>query len=82
MKVPVTIAILAIAMAVSATGIIATLGAIQSANAAPRTPHGTCGVGDGSGNGAFGCAGNVGGFIVAPNGRCHTTGGPFNVFTC
>jgi hypothetical protein len=80
-----TIAIFAIVTAVSATGAVALLGTIQIAHAAApehTEPHGTC---LGSvcthpvpGNGASGEAGNFGGFIVTPNGRCHTTGGPNN----
>jgi hypothetical protein len=79
MKTSITIAIVAIAAALSATGLVTTLGAIQIAHAAPQEPHGTCGVGDG-GEGAFGCAGNVGGFIVTPQGRCIEQGTPFSVF--
>ena len=81
MKTSITIAIFVVAAAVSATGIATTLSGIQIAHADPQSPHGTCGIG-GSGNGAFGCAGNVGGFIETPNGNCLTTGGPFNTFNC
>ncbi|MGA9842159.1 MAG: hypothetical protein WBQ25_07575 [Nitrososphaeraceae archaeon] len=56
----------------SLAGIATTLSGIQIAHADPQTPHGTCGIGGGSGNGAFRCAGNVGGFIVTPNRNCHT----------
>jgi hypothetical protein len=49
--------------------------------AAPQEPHGTCQVG-GTGSGAQGCAGNVGGFIVNENAeeplRC-INNGPFNI---
>jgi hypothetical protein len=48
--------------------------------AAPQSEHGHCGVG-GPGSGAFGCAGNVGGFIATPNGQCKEINqGPFSVF--
>ena len=50
-------------------------------NAAPQAAHGTCGVGDGSSNGALGCAGNVGGFIISPEGRCIEQNTPNTVFS-
>jgi hypothetical protein len=70
-------------------GIVATVAAIgllaassvAYANAAPQAAHGTCGVGDGSFNGALGCAGNVGGFILSPGGRCIEQNTPNSVFT-
>jgi hypothetical protein len=73
-----TIAILAIVAAVSATAMTTILSGIQIAHAAApehTEPHGT---GIGGGNGASGEAGNFGGVINTPNGRCHTTGGPNN----
>ena len=76
MRVSITIAIL-----VSAIGIMTALGTLQLANGAPQAPHGTCGVGDGSSNGAFGCAGNVGGFIQTPGGRCIEQNTPNSVFS-
>jgi predicted MFS family arabinose efflux permease len=72
---------LAIAIAVGVTGTIATPGAVQFANAAPQAAHGTCGIGDGSFNGAIGCGGNVGGFILTPDGRCIEQNTPNSVFS-
>jgi hypothetical protein len=48
--------------------------------AAPRVPQGTCDVGGlSAGNGAFGCAGNVGGSIVTEQQGCKDINrGPFN----
>ena len=46
--------------------------------AAPQTAQGTCGVGRPSDSGAFGCAGNVGGFIITKNQGCREINrGPF-----
>jgi hypothetical protein len=73
MKISITFAILAIAAAVSATGMLTTLA--HAAAPEHTEPHGT---GIGGGNGAFGEAGNFGGVINTPNGGCHTTGGPNN----
>ena len=45
--------------------------------AAPQSSIGTCGIGGPSGNGASGCAGNVGGSIVTEQKGCRDIGGPF-----
>ena len=45
--------------------------------AAPQSSIGTCGIGGPSGNGASGCAGNVGGSIVTEQQGCKDIGGPF-----
>jgi hypothetical protein len=85
MKTSITVAIFAIAAVIGTIGVATTLGAVQTAHGDPQTPHGTCGIGGPSSQGAIGCAGNVGGFIISqpgPNGNCHTTGGKFNTFTC
>jgi hypothetical protein len=74
MKTSITVAVFAIAAAIGTIGIATTLGAVQTAHGDPQTPHGTCGIGDFSGHGATGCVGNIGGFIITPNGNCHTTG--------
>lgn len=43
------------------------------------TPHGTCGIGGHSDNGARGCAGNIGGHIDTQNAPCKNINrGPFN----
>ena len=58
------------------------MAAMVVATAAPtfadqKSRNGTCQVG-GSGSGAKGCAGNVGGFIETPNGGCNQiNSGPF-----
>ena len=65
---------------VAAIGLLAA-SSVAYANAAPQAAHGTCGVGDGSFNGAFGCAGNVGGFILTPGGRCIEQNTPNSVFS-
>lgn len=82
MKIYLILAIVAIALSTATMSIGSLTNGIQMVNADPSEPHGTCGVGGDSGKGAFGCAGNVGGFINTPNGKCHTTGGPFNTFSC
>jgi hypothetical protein len=72
---------LTIATIVSAMGTATTLGAIQNAHAAPSqvNSHGTCLIGEGNhGQGASGCAGNVGGFIETRNGCRNINEGPFN----
>jgi hypothetical protein len=79
MKTLITIAIFAIAATVGAMGTATTLGAIQNAHAAPQSNHGTCEVGNGNaGQGASGCAGNVGGHIETGNGCRNINQGPFN----
>jgi hypothetical protein len=82
MKSLITIAIFAIATIVGAMGTATTLGAIQNAHAVPSQvdSHGTCtSIGDGNhGQGASGCAGNVGGFIKTRNGCRNINQGPFN----
>ena len=46
--------------------------------AAPRPPgQGTCDIGGLMGEGASGCAGNIGGFIVTEQQGCKDIGGPF-----
>jgi hypothetical protein len=62
--------IITIAVVATAMGIAPLIDTIQSANAEPRERHGTCDLGGHSEKGASGCAGNVGGFIKTPNGRC------------
>lgn len=76
-----TKAILAIVTTLGALAALAAIGTVP-AYADPSEPHGTCGIGDGSGNGAFGCAGNVGGFIVTPQGKCIDQNTPFSQFSC
>ena len=81
MKTLITIATFAIATIVGAMGTATTLGAIQNAHAAPsqEDSHGTCLIGEGNhGQGASGCAGNVGGFIENRNGCRNINEGPFN----
>ena len=62
--------------------IAAVMAMMVVATAAPtfadqKSRNGTCDVG-GSGSGAKGCAGNVGGFIETPNGDCNQiNSGPF-----
>ena len=83
MKTSIIITILAIGAAVCATGIASTLSGIQIAHARPQNTypgHGSCLVGGPSTT--TGCAGEQGGFIKNPKGRCHTTGGPNNEFSC
>ena len=47
--------------------------------AAPQSANGTCEVGGASDNGASGCAGNVGGFIITKNRGCRDINrGPFH----
>jgi hypothetical protein len=65
---------------VAAIGLLAASRAAY-ANAAPQAAHGTCGIGDGSLSGAIGCAGNVGGFILTPDGRCIEQNTPNTVFS-
>jgi hypothetical protein len=52
--------------------------------AGPPISRGTCSIGDHwTANGAFGCAGNVGGFIATPNGNIVCPNhGPFTDFPC
>ena len=72
-------------LAVSAAGIKSVLSEIQIAHARPTNTypgHGSCLVGGPGPTGTTGCAGDQGGFIVTPDGRCHNTGGPNNVFPC
>jgi hypothetical protein len=76
------LAVVAIATAFGTAGLLTALSLSVPAHADPQTPHGTCTPTDKTGPGAQGCAGNFGGFIQTPNGRCHTTGGPFNKFSC
>ena len=79
MKTLITIAIFAITATMGAVGTVTTLGAIQNAHAAPQSNHGTCDIGNGNaGQGASGCAGNVGGFIETRNGCRNINQGPFN----
>lgn len=63
--------------ALAGTGSMAYAAATPSG---PQQPHGTCGIGGQSSSGAFGCAGNVGGFIVTPTGKCIEQGTPFSQF--
>jgi hypothetical protein len=84
MKTSIIITSIVIAAAVSAMGIASTLSGIQMAHARPTNTypgHGSCLIG---GPGATtGCAGDQGGFVRNPIGRCHTTGGPNNEqFSC
>ena len=66
------------AAAVSAMAIVNTLSAIQTAHAAPQSPHGICFFH----KGASGCAGNVGGFVETRK-DCHQINkGPFNTYSC
>ena len=89
MKTSIIITIPTIAAAVSAMGIASTLSGIQMAHARPTNTygsatqggHGSCLIG-GPGE-TTGCAGDQGGFVKNPKGRCHTTGGPNNEeFSC
>ncbi len=73
--------ILAIATTLGALAALAAIGTVP-AFADPSEAHGTCRIGDGSDNGAFGCAGNVGGFIVTPQGKCIDQNTPFSEFSC
>jgi hypothetical protein len=50
---------------------------VQQASAAPQSEQGTCEIG-GNGQGARGCAGNVGGHIENRNGCRDINQGPFN----
>jgi hypothetical protein len=58
---------------------VATAGGASAAG--PPTAHGTCGLGDGV-NGASGCAGNVGGFVITKAGVVCFNDGPFSDFFC
>ena len=75
MKISKTIAMFVIAAAaVSAMGIVITLGAIQMAHAAPQSRHGQCFT-----NEVNVCAGNAGGFVDTPSKDCREiNNGPFN----
>jgi hypothetical protein len=81
MNIPRTKAFLAIVATLGALAALVAIGTVP-AYADPSESHGTCRIGDGSDNGAFGCAGNVGGFIVTPQGKCIDQNTPFSQFTC
>jgi hypothetical protein len=66
MKASITIAIFAVAAAVSAVRMATIFSEIQIAYAV--APHSECGIGDGRGNGASRCAGNINSTIKTPNG--------------
>ena len=67
------IMILAVALVMAAMMVAMAMPAF----AAPQSSIGTCGIGGPSGNGASGCAGNVGGSIVTEQQGCKDIGGPF-----
>jgi hypothetical protein len=78
------------ALAVAALAIGASMQLSGVASAAPTdNPRGTCNLGGQSffraesGGGAFGCAGNVGGFVIKRTGDCvQVNQGPFDEFEC
>jgi len=71
-----------------AIGVSVQMGGVASA-APTDNPRGTCNLGGQSsfrtesGGGAFGCAGNVGGFVITRTGECvQVNQGPFDEFEC